>query len=94
MGWREREEVEKRGDASADIPAFSSRARPSHFLFSLAMPIQYMLVARHAAGASPVVLAEHAASSSSSSAGGTSSPAAFRAAAVAGLERCPPANAK
>jgi len=58
------------------------------------MPIQYLLVARHVAGTPPVVLAEHAAPSSSASGSGSSSAAGFRAAAVAGLERCPPTNAK
>ena len=56
------------------------------------MPIQYLLVARHAAGSPPVILAEHSAPASTSAA--STSVAGFRAAASAGLERCPPANAK
>lgn len=59
------------------------------------MPIQYLLVARHAAGTPPVILAEHAAPATASTSGTASTSAAgFRAAASAGLERCPPANAK
>ena len=99
---RERRETRERGGRGGS--ASRACALPPHpigrtpFLrFSPArplstMPIQYLLVARHAAGSPPVILAEHAAPASTSAA--STSVAGFRAAASAGLERCPPANAK